>query len=142
MIVQFQKELYNQLLGHSLQKFPEEACGLILGEPSPSIKDILAARTFVPIQNISHNPRNHFELNPIEMIPFLTDRHNPVIGLFHSHPSAPAIPSEIDLQTLWHTIPTYWILSLQHTNKPELHLYQIKNATPTGYHKLRFVIGQ
>ncbi|MBP1963448.1 proteasome lid subunit RPN8/RPN11 [Paenibacillus aceris] len=76
------------------------------------------------------------------MIPYLTDSQNPVIGLFHSHPTAPAIPSELDLQTLWHTIPTYWILSLQHMHNPELLLYQIKKAVSTGYHKLSFVIGQ
>ncbi|NHW36716.1 M67 family metallopeptidase [Paenibacillus aceris] len=142
MIVQFKDELYNQLLQHSLQKLPEEACGLILGEHSPSANGSLFAHALIPLHNCANDPRGHFELSPNEMIPYLTDSQNPVIGLFHSHPTAPAIPSELDLQTLWHTIPTYWILSLQHMHNPELLLYQIKKAVSTGYHKLSFVIGQ
>jgi proteasome lid subunit RPN8/RPN11 len=134
------KEFYTNLVIHSLQKLPEEACGFILGEQSPNGE--LLAHSFVPLRNCASNPRNHFELNPEEMIPLLMDRKNPVIGLFHTHPTAPPVPSDIDLQTLWHSIPTYWILSLQHPGQPELQLYQIKKATPTSYHKLAFVIGQ
>jgi proteasome lid subunit RPN8/RPN11 len=141
MIVHLKRELYTQLLQFSQQKLPEEACGLILGKLSNSNGEILAS-SFVPMRNCSTNPRTHFELSPVEMIPFLTNSQNPVIGLFHSHPAAPAIPSAADLQTLWHTIPTYWILSFMHPDKPELLLYQIKKASSTSYHKLTFVIGQ
>ncbi|SDO27446.1 Proteasome lid subunit RPN8/RPN11, contains Jab1/MPN metalloenzyme (JAMM) motif [Paenibacillus sp. yr247] len=142
MIVHLNEELYINLVLHSLQKLPEEACGFILGGQSPEKHGILQARSFVPLRNCAKNPRIHFELDPEEMIPFLMDSINPVIGLFHTHPTAPPVPSNMDLQTLWHSIPTYWILSLQHPEQPELQLYQIKKATPTSYHKLAFVIGQ
>lgn len=139
MIVHLPKELYTQLLQFSQQKLPEEACGLILGKLSNG--EILTS-SFVPMRNYSANPQTHFELSPVEMIPFLTNSQNTVIGLFHSHPTTPAVPSAADLQTLWHTIPSYWILSLMIPDKPELLLYQIKKAPSTSYHKLAFVIGQ
>lgn len=141
MVVHLESELYMQLLQFSLQKTPEEACGLILGELSSST-GVLLASSFVPMRNCSTTPRTHFELSPVEMIPFLTNSQNPVIGLFHSHPAAPAIPSAADLQTLWHAIPSHWILSLTHPERPELLLYQIKKASSTSYHKLAFVIDQ
>lgn len=141
MIVHLKSELYTQLLQFSQQKMPEEACGLILGELSSSTGELLAS-SFIPMRNCSTTPRTHFELSPVEMIPFLTNSQNPVIGLFHSHPAAAAIPSAVDLQTLWHAIPTHWILSLIHPDKPELLLYQIKKASSTSYYKLAFVIGQ
>ncbi|MDU0204123.1 M67 family metallopeptidase [Paenibacillus sp. MAH-36] len=141
MAVYFKKELFNQLLQFSQQKMPEEACGLILGK-STSPKEELLASSFVPMRNCSTKPRIHFELDPAEMIPYLTNSQNPVIGLFHSHPTASAVPSAADLQTLWHTIPTHWILSLANPDNPELMVYQIKKASLTSYHKLAFVIGQ
>lgn len=142
MIVRLKEELYTNLIMHSSYKFPEEACGFILGGQSQDINGELQALAFIPLRNCASDPRNHFEINPKEMIPYLMDNKNPVIGLFHSHPSAPPVPSHEDLQTLWHAIPTYWILSLQHPKQPELQLYQIKKATQTTYHKLPFVIGQ
>ncbi|MDD9265674.1 M67 family metallopeptidase [Paenibacillus sp. GCM10023248] len=143
MIVQFKKELYEHLLSHSLQMLPEEACGLLLGESEPRRHaTTLRAQRFAPLTNHAANPQRHFELNPAELLPYLMDRKHPVIGLFHSHPAAPAIPSQEDLQTLWHSLPSYWILSLQQPHKPDLQLFQIKKATSTTYHKLAFAIDQ
>ncbi|NRF90781.1 M67 family metallopeptidase [Paenibacillus frigoriresistens] len=135
-------EVYNDLISYSLQRLPEEACGFILGGQTHGKNKELQASTFIPLRNIASNPWNRFEISPVEMLPYLMDSNHPVIGLFHSHPTAPPLPSEQDLQTLWHSIPTYWILSLQQPQHPELQLYQIKKAPQTAYHKLAFVIGQ
>ncbi|MDQ0874118.1 proteasome lid subunit RPN8/RPN11 [Paenibacillus sp. V4I3] len=140
MRVHINEELYNNLINHSLKRLPEEACGFILGGQAPGKNEELQASTFIPLRNIASNPRNRFEISPVEMLPYLMDSNNPVIGLFHSHPTAPPVPSEQDLQTLWHSIPTYWILSLQQPQHPELQLFQIKKAPQTTYHKLAFVI--
>lgn len=142
MIVRIKEELYNDLIIHSSHKLPEEACGFILGEHSQDMNEELQALSFVPFRNCASNPRKHFKINPEEMIPYLMNSKITIIGLFHSHPSAPPIPSHEDLLTLWHAIPTYWILSLQYPNRPELQLYQIKKAIQTTYHKLSFVIDQ
>lgn len=136
------EDLYKYLITHSLQRLPEEACGFILGGQAHSKNEELQASTFIPLRNIASTPMNRFEISPVEMLPYLMDNNNPVIGLFHSHPTAPPVPSEHDLQTLWHSIPTYWILSFQQPQHPELQLYQIKKAPQTSYHKLSFVIGQ
>ncbi|WP_261301875.1 M67 family metallopeptidase [Paenibacillus andongensis] len=142
MNVYINAELYNDLISHSFKQLPEEACGFILGGQAHNKNEELHASTFIPFRNIASTPWNRFEINPIEMLPYLMDNNNPVIGLFHSHPTAPPVPSEQDLQTLWHSIPTYWILSTQQPQHPELQLYQIKKAPQTTYHKLAFVIGQ
>lgn len=142
MIVRIKEELYNNLIMHSSHKLPEEACGFILGEQSQDTNGEIQALTFIPFRNCASDPRNHFEISPKEMIPYLMESKNPVIGIFHSHPSAPPVPSYEDLQTLWHAIPTYWILSLKHPKQPKLQIYQIKKATQTTYNKLPFVIGQ
>ena len=138
MIVRIRTELYDQLVQYCASKLPHEACGLIIGSNGDSAQ----ASSFVPIRNCAADPRRHFAMSPQEMIPWLTDAANPVIGIFHSHPAAPPIPSEADMETLWHTIPTHWILSLQSPLKPELQIHQIKKAPLASARKLSFVIGQ
>ncbi|KRF43425.1 Mov34/MPN/PAD-1 family protein [Paenibacillus sp. Soil787] len=142
MNVYINQKVYNDLISHSFKRLPEEACGFILGGQAHGKNEELQASTFIPLRNVASNPRNRFDISPVEMLPYLMDSNNTVIGLFHSHPTAPPIPSEQDLQTLWHAIPTYWILSMLQPQHPKLQLYQIKKATSTTYHKLAFVIGQ
>ncbi|MBD0381106.1 Mov34/MPN/PAD-1 family protein [Paenibacillus sedimenti] len=138
MIVHIRAELYNTIVQYALSMVPHEACGLITG----SIHYDIQTKSFIPLNNLARNPEHHFSMSPQEMIPFLTDPANPVIGIFHSHPTAPALPSKADLETLWHTIPTHWILSLLKPSTPDLQIYQIKKAPLTSAHKLSFVIGQ
>ncbi|GGI45424.1 hypothetical protein GCM10008018_12010 [Paenibacillus marchantiophytorum] len=141
MIVHIPDKLYHGIINYSLKQQPEEACGFILGSPIPSRGVNIDVISFVAMRNISSHPLTHFEMHPAEMIPYLTDKQQPIVGIFHSHPTAPPLPSQRDLQTLWHDIPTHWILSLQKPHFPELQIYETKKATPTTYHKLSFVIG-
>ncbi|TXK86038.1 Mov34/MPN/PAD-1 family protein [Paenibacillus sp. N3.4] len=136
MQVLMTNELYRTLIEYSFSKLPEEACGFILGQVLDQDAGF-TAHSFAPMRNCAANPQLQFDIAPQDMVPFLVNTENHVIGIFHSHPTASPIPSEQDLQTLWHTIPTHWILSLQAPKQPELFLYQIKKASPTAFNKLR-----
>ena len=139
MTVHLPTNLYDELVAYSTSSLPAEACGIILGTWHP---DRIYANEFVSLSNSAADPTVSFNINPIELLPYLHNQKQPVIGLFHSHPTAAAIPSHQDLQTLWHTIPTYWILSLQSPCQPELAVYQLKKTITTTYHKLALVWGQ
>ncbi|WNR43181.1 M67 family metallopeptidase [Paenibacillus roseipurpureus] len=131
--------LYDAIVAYSTEALPAEACGIIVGV---NHGDHLQASKFFPLSNLAGDPAREFTINPLELLPYLQNDKQPVIGLFHSHPSAAAIPSERDLQTLWHTIPSYWILSLLKPSQPELAVYQLKKTITTTYHKLPLVRGQ
>jgi [CysO sulfur-carrier protein]-S-L-cysteine hydrolase len=139
VLVHIQAELYEKLLQHAKSALPNEACGIIIGN---SDTERVTAETFVPLRNHSSDPQRHFEISPLEMITHLANDHHQIVGLFHSHPTAPPIPSKEDSETLWHTIPTHWIVSLQSPSRPELQIYEIKKTTTTALYKLSFVIGQ
>ncbi|MEW9698523.1 M67 family metallopeptidase [Paenibacillus sp. SI8] len=139
MSVHIQTELYNQLVHYCRNSLPFEACGLITGKLTPLTID---AVSLIPLRNHASNPLQHFQINPPEIIPYLMDTTIQIVGIFHSHPTAPPTPSEEDLATLWHTIPSHWILSLHDPNQVDLQIYHIKKATPTQIRKLTFVIGQ
>ncbi len=72
--------------------YPNEACGLLLGQGA----NIAEAREAA---NINPTPATHFEIDPQALI----DGHRAarsggaqVVGYFHSHPAGPAAPSATD----------------------------------------------
>jgi proteasome lid subunit RPN8/RPN11 len=135
-------KLYDEIVSHSTRSLPNEACGILLGKASSLQTNELYAHTFIALRNHAKNRTQQFAINPIDMLPYLNDNSRSIVGIFHSHPTAAPIPSAEDLDTLWHSIPTYWILSLQHAGNPDLQVYHLKKTTTTAYHKLSFVIGQ
>ncbi|MXP25765.1 peptidase [Altererythrobacter indicus] len=72
--------------------FPEEACGLLLGE-NGSITSAIA------VANVAAEPTRHFEIEPQALInAYRAQRQGgpQVIGYFHSHPVGRAAPSATD----------------------------------------------
>jgi proteasome lid subunit RPN8/RPN11 len=72
--------------------FPEEACGILLGRES-------RIERAQPARNVHPKPQTHFEIDPQALI----DAHRAaraggpqVVGYYHSHPTGPARPSDID----------------------------------------------
>ena len=88
---------------------PNEACGLIggvrsVGQSSDErstdpFGDIWEARSVIPVKNAKMSPTT-FALDGAEMIAAeerLDELGDEVIGVWHSHPTSQAIPSETDL---------------------------------------------
>ncbi|NQX61539.1 Mov34/MPN/PAD-1 family protein [Paenibacillus qinlingensis] len=142
MSIHLSRQLYDEMVSHSMRSLPNEACGILTQEASLTPSDELQIHTFIPLHNYAADPTQQFAILPSDILPYLIDKRRRIVGIFHSHPTAASIPSAEDLSTLWHTIPTYWILSLQHKERPNLQVYSLKKTTTTAYHKLSFVIGQ
>ena len=76
--------------------FPFEACGLLVGYWEP---DILHIRSLVSSPNRAENPTQGFEIDAgiqahLQRELRNTDLH--MVGVWHSHPSGDAYPSEVD----------------------------------------------
>jgi proteasome lid subunit RPN8/RPN11 len=141
MVITMSRALYQELIQYCCSKLPEEACGMITGLPS---EVGFTAISLIPISNIAQNPQQNFEMNPSEWVPILykKDPTAKLIGIFHSHPSTEALPSQKDLHTLWYSFPTYWIVSFQEKANPFLQIFEIKKAPLTSACKLSFEIDQ
>jgi proteasome lid subunit RPN8/RPN11 len=111
--IQLSRKLYDEMISYSMCSLPNEACGILIQEASFSPTKELHIHTFIPLPNHAAHPTKQFVIHPLDIIPYLADQRRTIVGIFHSHPTAVSIPSAEDLLTLWHTIPTYWILSLQ-----------------------------
>lgn len=80
------------MLEHVLNCLPQEACGLIGGVDG----FVFYER---PIKNISGNPYR-FRMDPDEQIEAMfeiEERGHQIIAIYHSHPSGPDFPSDVDI---------------------------------------------
>jgi proteasome lid subunit RPN8/RPN11 len=106
--IQIPRKLANQLL-HLAQLSPDvEVCGLVSshnGEP---------CRCY-PIDNVAEHPAQRFLLNAAQQIAALADmreRGDELFAIYHSHPTAPAVPSSTDLKLATYPDALYLIISL------------------------------
>ncbi|MFB8788899.1 MAG: M67 family metallopeptidase [Potamolinea sp.] len=115
---------------HAESIYPEECCGLILGKLTGDTKTLIEvlptenswgddADDVFPASESSSLPksskRNRFSIAPKVMLfaqKDARDRHLDIIGIFHSHPDSPAVPSEFDRAIAWQQY-SYIILSVQ-----------------------------
>ena len=87
---------------HAVRDYPHECCGFLVGK---SEGDTVTVARVVPAANTrDDSPRNRFEIDPGELVK--TDRAARaeglgVVGFYHSHPDAPAQPSEFDREHAW-----------------------------------------
>ncbi len=90
-----------RLLHEASQAYPAEACGALLGSADCVVG-------LHPLTNRALNPRDSFEIDPVELEPLLrgeADGGLPLLGFYHSHPNSGPIPSTRDLDEAW---PGYW----------------------------------
>ena len=87
---------------HGARDFPYECCGFLVGKADGDA--VTVARTVPAANTREDSPRNRFEIDPGELVK--TDRAARaeglgVVGFYHSHPDAPAVPSEFDREHAW-----------------------------------------
>lgn len=96
---------------------PDEACGLLIGQ-GQQITGIL------PLTNAADDPRIAFEIKPstlLQALKQIDQNGDDLIGIYHSHPATPPIPSERDKWQAWKQTSSmiHIIISLKE-DKPRL----------------------
>jgi proteasome lid subunit RPN8/RPN11 len=77
--------------------YPEECCGLLLGEPEEGGARVVAA---LPARNLDPAPRRGYLVDPRALLRGHRAARRlslEVVGYYHSHPDSPAAPSRRDL---------------------------------------------
>jgi proteasome lid subunit RPN8/RPN11 len=98
------EELARRIRAHGWETYPHECCGALLGcdREGDGLREV---RDLLPLANRrGDSPRNRFELTPEDVrLAEKTARDNglELLGWYHSHPDAPAHPSEYDRDHAW-----------------------------------------
>ena len=98
---------------HGAQDYPHECCGFLVGRADGEA--VTVARVVAAANTREDSPRNRFEIDPGELVK--TDRAARgvglgVVGFYHSHPDALAVPSEFDREHAWPGY-CYFIISVR-----------------------------
>jgi len=84
---------------HLEAMYPHEACGFLLGMQSPGKREI---NLHIEAENIStENQRRRFVIHPLEYLraeKVAASNGLDLLGIYHSHPDHPAIPSIHDVE--------------------------------------------
>lgn len=110
MEIRISENRMSQLTAQVVMGYPHEACGFLLGTQNERGVDIqcLYAGT-----NIETKPNIRFELSGnsfLEATQVSEKLGLELVGVYHSHPDAPAVPSPTDLQNavlLWGNQPSW-----------------------------------
>jgi proteasome lid subunit RPN8/RPN11 len=115
------------LTAHASRTYPEECCGLLLGldHPHKQVLEIwetvnawnpeVGAELGAILPRSATGKRDRFWIDPQDLLNaqrYARDRQMKIIGIYHSHPDHPAVPSESDRLLAWSAY-SYVILSVE-----------------------------
>lgn len=89
------------IVGHALAAYPEECCGLLLGDGG--LQDARVGAV-LPVENRHAQPRRGFELAVDAIACALAQERRggrAVLGVYHSHPDGTPVPSVRDEREAW-----------------------------------------
>ena len=102
------RPMANRILSQAQSNEEVEICGLIGGKNNN-------LKTLYPINNIAGDPAHIFEMDPAKQIDAMRqmrENDEELAAIYHSHPSSPAQPSQIDIKQAAYPDALYLIVSL------------------------------
>ena len=128
MTVFITTEALEQIRGAGEDGYPDEVCGLMLGRDSEHGRTITAR---VPIANSFDGEEQYhrYLITPADM--FRAEREArrlglDVVGVYHSHPNAPARPSEYDRDHAAWTTWSYVIVSVAQGKSGDIRVWNLR----------------
>ena len=97
ILIVFTKSDLQIIAQHSRNAFPNESCGIILGNKQDNIK---IATKISPTKNILESPTK-YQINPREHLNIYIEADEKsleILGYYHSHTFGDTKPSEIDIK--------------------------------------------
>ncbi len=94
-------EIAERIRAHAAESYPYECCGALFGAGD----DVREVRDLLRLANRREDsPRNRYVIRPEDVRRaerFARERKLDLLGWYHSHPDAPARPSEYDREHAW-----------------------------------------
>ena len=114
------KQHLAEMIAHAQKEAPLEACGILAGKEDRVAK-LYRAR------NADRSPMS-YRLEPEEQYRIFTDIEEKgwdILGIYHSHPTSPAVPSGIDLKQAYYPEAVYFVVSLADPTQPHVRAFKI-----------------
>ena len=126
MPVRIAYSVAREIADHAASEAPREACGLLAGETGWITQSL-------PLINIAPRPEAQFQLDPqqqLRALKAIDESRFKLLGIYHSHPGTPPIPSDEDINGAVDEGLLHLIVSLKQ-EKPRLKLWRIASGRVT-----------
>jgi proteasome lid subunit RPN8/RPN11 len=126
-LLKISEGLAGKIRAHGVETYPHECCGAILGRESDGAREVLGLMALANRRDDS--PRNRFEVTSDDVrLAEKTARGQQLelIGWYHSHPDAPARPSEYDRDHAWPWY-SYIIVSVQSGQPRDMNSWRLRD---------------
>ena len=121
------EDLVQRIHAHGVETYPHECCGALLGRDAKASREVV---DLLPLANRRNDsPRNRFELAPDDVrMAEKTAREQrlELLGWYHSHPDAPARPSEFDREHAWPWY-SYIIVSVEKSEARDMTSWRLQD---------------
>jgi len=120
------QNICEKIIRHARRDMPLEACGMLAGASG-------IVEAHYEMSN-SDQSGEHFTLVPEEqfqVIKAIRASGLSLLGIYHSHPSSPARPSEEDIRLALTPDVVHVIVSMQTQDQPDIKGFDIKNGVVT-----------
>lgn len=137
-MIQLSSKHLNQISTHAKKIYPEECCGLLLGTISNNNKIVTEVWETENTWNVGSadyfwstgnqaTRRNRFSIAPevlLKVQKTARNRNLAIIGIYHSHPDYPAIPSQFD-HAIAHPQYSYLIVAVQQGKVADIRSWEL-----------------
>ncbi|MBI4744637.1 MAG: M67 family metallopeptidase [Actinobacteria bacterium] len=120
------KECYEEVIAHTKEGFPDEACGILAGN------DSIVSKVYKMV-NADQSPLTYF-MDPKELFQVVKDIRNnnfEMLAIYHSHTASEAYPSATDIKSALYPDSLYVIVSLREFNSPKVRAFHIDEGNVT-----------
>ena len=125
-MVYLKKQHLTEMVTHAQEDAPLEACGVVAGKEGRALK-LYRAR------NADHSPVS-YRLEPEEQYRIFRDIEEngwDILGIYHSHPDSPPVPSAVDLGQAYYPDAVYFVVSLEDPSDPQVRAFRIIESEST-----------
>lgn len=135
MRLKLSEKLAEKMRAHGVETYPYECCGALLGRDGEGGESPREVSELLPLPNRRDDSRRtRFELMPDDVRLAEKEARGKsveLLGWYHSHPDAPARPSEYDREHAWPWY-SYVIISVQKGEPGETTSWRLQDDR-TGY---------
>ncbi len=118
------------LIEHSKREFPDEACGILVGEYVEQTGGERKVRTVYQMNNTDRSSTT-FLMDPKEQLKVMKEIRKSgllMVGIYHSHPKTESYPSMRDVEFAYYPGMSYVIVSLKDKDNPNIRSFKIEEG--------------
>jgi proteasome lid subunit RPN8/RPN11 len=118
--MQIERKHLSEMISHARDEAPREACGLLAGRDGRVLR-------IYRIRNADRSTTS-YRLDPDQQFRAFKDIENrglELLGIYHSHPSSPATPSDKDMEQAYYPEVAYILISLADPAEAQVRAFRI-----------------